>query len=133
MNRRVLILLLIVIAGISSFVYFQRANAQPATQFQTARIERGSLKTTIGATGTVRAKQTAILIWQAAGTVDTVNVKVGDNIPQGFVMAYLAKTSLPQSVICSTPIRRARRRQSPCATRKGRSIARTITANRWTA
>jgi HlyD family secretion protein len=31
--------------------------------------------------------------------VDTVNVKVGDNIPDDFIMAYLAKTSLPQSVI----------------------------------
>jgi HlyD family secretion protein len=31
--------------------------------------------------------------------VDTVNVKVGDNIPDDFVMAYLQKTSLPQSVI----------------------------------
>ena len=60
---------------------------------------RGNLTATIGATGTVRAKQTATLIWQAAGTVDTVNVKVGDNIPANFVMAYLQKTSLPQSVI----------------------------------
>jgi HlyD family secretion protein len=31
--------------------------------------------------------------------VDTVNVKVGDNIPADFVMAYLEKTSLPQTVI----------------------------------
>ena len=43
--------------------------------------------------------QTALLIWQAAGTVDTVNVKVGDNIPDDFVMAFLEKSSLPQSVI----------------------------------
>ena len=47
----------------------------------------------------MRAKQSAVLIWQAAGTVDTVNVKVGDNIPSDFVMAFLAKTSLPQTVI----------------------------------
>jgi HlyD family secretion protein len=40
-----------------------------------------------------------VLVWQAAGTVDTVNVKVGDNVPADFVMAYLSKTSLPQSVI----------------------------------
>jgi HlyD family secretion protein len=38
-------------------------------------------------------------LWQAAGTVDTVNVKVGDNIPEDFVMAFLERTSLPQSVI----------------------------------
>ena len=31
--------------------------------------------------------------------MDTVNVNVGDNIPEDFVMAFLEKTSLPQSVI----------------------------------
>lgn len=98
-NKRILITLLIVLIGISAFLFVRRTNADTATQFQTAKVERGNLIATIGATGTVRAKQTAVLIWQAAGTVDTVNVKVGDNVPADFVMAYLAKTSLPQSVI----------------------------------
>jgi len=98
-NKRALIVLLIILVGVSAFMFVRRTNADTATQFQTAKVERGNLTATIGATGTVRARQTAVLIWQAAGTVDTVNVKVGDNIPADFVMAYLAKTSLPQSVI----------------------------------
>ena len=98
-HRRTLIVLLVVLIGVSAFLFVRRTNADTASQFQTATIERGDLTATIGATGTVRAKQTAVLIWQAAGTVDTVNVKVGDNVPADFVMAYLAKTSLPQSVI----------------------------------
>jgi HlyD family secretion protein len=98
-NKRILITLLIVLIGISAFMFVRRTNADTASQFQTAKVERGNLTATIGATGTVRAKQSAVLIWQAAGTVDTVNVKVGDNVPADFVMAYLAKTSLPQSVI----------------------------------
>ena len=99
-NRRawIVVLVLVVIAA-SAFMFVRRSNAGTANQFQTATIERGNLTTTIGATGTVRAKQTAVLIWQAAGTVESVNVKAGDNIPSGFVMAYLSKTSLPQSVI----------------------------------
>lgn len=98
-NKRTLIVLLIVLIGVSAFLFTRRTNADTASQFQTATIQRGNLTATIGATGTVRARQTAVLIWQAAGTVDTVNVKVGDNVPADFVMAYLAKTSLPQSVI----------------------------------
>lgn len=98
-NRTLLIILLIVVVAASAFVFVSRSNAGTASQFQTATVERGNLTATIGATGTVRAKQTAVLIWQAAGTVDTVNVKVGDNIPADFVMAYLEKTSLPQSII----------------------------------
>jgi HlyD family secretion protein len=98
-NKRTLIVLLIVLIGVSAFLFTRRTNADTASQFQTATIQRGNLTATIGATGTVRARQTAVLIWQAAGTVDTVNVKVGDNVPADFVMAYLTKTSLPQSVI----------------------------------
>ena len=97
--RNLLIILLIVVIAASAFIFVRGSNANTTSQFQTTTLERGTLTATIGATGTVRAKQTAILIWQAAGTVDTVNVKVGDNIPEDFVMAFLEKTSLPQSVI----------------------------------
>jgi HlyD family secretion protein len=99
-NKRILITLLIVLIGVAAFLFVRSTNAgNAATQFQTATVERGDLMATIGATGTVRSKQTAVLIWQAAGTVDTVNVKLGDNVPADFVLAYLTKSSLPQSVI----------------------------------
>ncbi len=98
-NRTILIILLIAAVAISAFVYTRRTKAEAATQFQTAMIERGNLTATIGATGTVRAKQSAVLIWQAAGTVETVHVKVGDTVQANDELAALAKTSLPQSVI----------------------------------
>src|SRR5215211_2110867 len=97
--RTLLIILLILVIAASTFIYVRGSSADTASQFQTSPAERGTLTATIGATGTVRAKQTAVLVWQAAGTVDTTNVKVGDNIPEDFVMAFLEKTSLPQSVI----------------------------------
>lgn len=97
--RVVLILLIVVGIGVAAFLFNQKRNVATESAYQTTQIERGTLTATIGATGTVRAKQTAVLIWQAAGTVDTVNVKAGDNVPSGFVMAYLSKSSLPQSII----------------------------------
>lgn len=97
--RALFIILLIVIVGASAFVFMRRSNANTAGEFQTTPLERGTLTATIGATGAVRARQTSVLIWQAAGTVDTVNVKVNDNIPEDFVMAFLQKSSLPQTVI----------------------------------
>lgn len=98
-NKRTIAILLILLIGVSAFLFVRRGNADTTSQFQTAAIQRGDLTATIGATGTVRAKQTAMLVWQAAGTVETVSVKVGDNVPADFVMASLEKTSLPQSVI----------------------------------
>ncbi len=100
--RFLLIILLIIAIAVPAFLFMRGSNAaNAASQFQTATVERGTLTATIGATGTVRARQTAVLVWQAAGTVDTVNVKVGDNIPDDFVIAFLEKTSLPQSIIAA--------------------------------
>jgi HlyD family secretion protein len=94
------VVLVLLVAVVGAAIWFNPARTAGAeSAYQTTPIERGKLTATIGATGTVRAKQSAILIWQAAGTVDTVDVKVGDNVPSGFVMAYLSKTSLPQSII----------------------------------
>ncbi len=99
--RNLLIILLLVVIAASAFIFVRGSNADPASQFQTSPVERGTLTATIGATGTVRAMQTAVLVWQAAGTVDTVNVRIGDNIAEDFVMAFLKKESLPQSVIAA--------------------------------
>lgn len=98
-NRRILIILLIVGVVASAFVYVRGSRADTTSQFQTATIGRGNLTATIGATGTVRAKQTAVLLWQAAGTVDAVTVNVGDDVSANEELASLQKTSLPQSVI----------------------------------
>ncbi|MBV6451069.1 MAG: Macrolide export protein MacA [Anaerolineales bacterium] len=99
-KRKWLILTLLVAAVVIVALALTRGSrSDAASQYQTATIQRGNLTATIGATGTVRAKQTATLIWQAAGTVDVVNVKVGDNVPANFVLANLEKTSLPQSII----------------------------------
>ena len=99
-NRTLLIILAVVVLGVAAFFVLRTRNAAAAeSQFQTATIERGNLTATIGATGTVRAKQSAELIWQAAGTVETTSVRVGDVVKTNDVLASLSKTSLPQSVI----------------------------------
>jgi len=98
-NRRVWIVLVLVIIVASAFMFVRNTNAGTASQFQTAAIERGDLTASIGSTGTVRAKQSATLTWQAAGTVESVNVQVGDQVSPEDVLALLSKTSLPQNVI----------------------------------
>lgn len=98
-NRTLLVILLIVIVGGGAFLYVRNANAETDTEFQTAEIKKDGLVATIGATGTVRAQQTAVLVWQAAGTVESVDVETGDTVRADEVLAELAKTSLPQSII----------------------------------
>lgn len=89
-----LVLLLLILF----FVFRPRTGGLPE-QFQTAIVGRGDLTATVGATGSVRARQSATLIWQTSGTVEKVNVQIGDTVQAGDVLASLSKTSLPQSII----------------------------------
>ncbi len=77
----------------------RRGGGNTSSQFQTAPVQRGELTATVGATGTVRAVQSAALDWQINGVVDKVNVKVGDTVKKGDVLATLEKAQLPQNVI----------------------------------
>jgi len=85
------VVLFVVISGVRT-----RANA--ASSYQTTTIENGTLTATIGATGNVRASQMATINWQTSGTVETVNVSVGDQVLAGDLLASLAPTSLAQNV-----------------------------------
>lgn len=87
----------VVIGGV--FYVRGRNQASTASQLQTVEAARGDLTATIGATGTVRSNQSAVLTWQTSGSVETVNVAVGDSINSGDVLATLLETSLPQNGI----------------------------------
>jgi HlyD family secretion protein len=92
--------LAIVAVVVGAYFYVRGRNqAATATQLQTVVAARGDLTAMIGATGTVRSNQNAILTWQTSGSVETVEIKIGDRINAGDVLATLLETSLPQSVI----------------------------------
>ncbi len=84
-----LYLVILSIAGIALIIFIAtliiraRNQANTAAALQTTTIGRGSLTATVGATGTVRADQTALLTWLTSGTVGAVNVKVGDQVNAG--------------------------------------------------
>lgn len=93
------ILLLLALVGGGAFYYYQR-NAQAAqTEYQTVTAARGDLVAQVGATGTVRARQSAQLTWQTSGTVAKVNVKPGDVVKAGDELASLDMTSVSQNII----------------------------------
>jgi HlyD family secretion protein len=90
----------VVVVSVAGVLILQaRARANAASSYQTTTIERGTLTATIGATGNVRANQTAIINWQTSGSVDGVDVVVGDQVTAGQVLASLSTTSLAQNVV----------------------------------
>ena len=76
-----------------------RKQVAVAASLQLATIARGNLTATVGATGTVHAQQTAILTWQTSGTVATLNLRAGDQVKAGDVLATLSQTSLSQNLV----------------------------------
>jgi HlyD family secretion protein len=98
-KRKKIFIPLAVVVVIALFLFFRSGREQSGSQFQTETIGRGNLTATVGATGTVRARQEAILTWETSGTVESVTVKVGDHVKAGDMLANLSRTSLPQSVI----------------------------------
>jgi HlyD family secretion protein len=103
MKRALIIIVIIAALAAAGFFFFQRSQQQQQQalmeNLQTVAIERGPLTATIGATGTVRANQSALLSWQTSGAVEAVNVEIGTPVETGQLLANLNKTSLSQSII----------------------------------
>lgn len=101
--KRVIALLIIAtiaVAGFFGFRYFQsQKSASVLSNLQTTKAAKGSLTATVGATGTVRPNQTGIITWQTSGRVDSVKVKVGDQVKLGDMLAVLDPTSLSANII----------------------------------
>src|SRR5688572_18299553 len=88
-----------VVAVILLFVAFSSAGGEEAPLFETVPAEQGDLQAFVGATGTVRARQSATLIWQTNGIIESVNAQIGDVVAKDDVLANLMKSSLNQSII----------------------------------
>ena len=76
MKKWIIILVVVVVVAAAAAYFFGpfREQGQAASgDMQTIPAEMGDLTATIGATGVVRADQTAILPWQTSGTVDIIN------------------------------------------------------------
>ena len=89
---------LIVIAAVGYVILSRRnSSSTAASQYQTVQAAKGTLTASIGATGTVRSNQSASLTWQNTGTIDAVNVKPGDQVKAGDVLAILLFPPVTQS------------------------------------
>jgi len=97
-SRRTWIIIGVVAVVLIGIIYASTRKSNVVT-YQTVPVERGNLVATVGATGSVRAKQSSTLIWQTTGIVDAVNVSVGDKVSHEDVLASLDKASLNQNVI----------------------------------
>jgi HlyD family secretion protein len=100
-KRVVWIIVGVVVIAIVAFFVINRINARNAANasLQTQVLEKGNLTAIVGATGTVRANQSAMITWQTSGRIEQINHQIGDSVTAGQILAVLAESSLPQTVI----------------------------------
>jgi HlyD family secretion protein len=91
------VLLVIIVVGVYLMNRQTRNRSSFATRFGT--VSNVTVADTIQTSGTLNAAQSASLYWKTSGTIEKMNIKVGDHVRKGDVLATLAQTSLPQSVI----------------------------------
>lgn len=90
----------VVLIGFLAFRAYGRDQAQQAlAELQTEVVRMGPLTATVGATGVVRANQSATLSFQTNGTVEAVEVEQGDRVNVGRVLATLDKKSVSAQIV----------------------------------
>ncbi|NOH14012.1 MAG: efflux RND transporter periplasmic adaptor subunit [Chloroflexi bacterium] len=103
-RKRILIgagVLVVLVGAYFVYQFFSARNtvATAAASVQTEVVEVGVLTSTVDATGTVRASQSATLSWNTSGIVESVMVEGGAVVSDGDILATLEELSLSQSVI----------------------------------
>ena len=102
MKRWIWIVIAVAVIGavlIGLRVINSRQEAAALESLETVVAERGSLTALVGATGTVRANQNAVLTYAASGTVGEILVSAGDVAIKDEVLATLDQSSLSAQLI----------------------------------
>src|SRR3954471_4593400 len=88
-NRKKLIIggLVILLAALAAFYYW--GNSSSAAQYLTAKVERGNLRNTVTATGTLQAVTTIQVGSQASGTISALFADYNSVVKKGQVVAQL--------------------------------------------
>ncbi len=99
--RAILIAAVVIIAGVAGITIYRRTTAGQASTYQTAVLARGTLTASIGATGSIQARQQAEMSFSITGRVGKVIVGLGDRVTAGQVLIELDPAYYPQSVIAA--------------------------------
>ena len=85
------------VAGTTAWLY-KRADAKEAPAYRTAAITRGSLKSTVSATGTLQAVRTVQVGTQVSGQIAQIYVDFNDKVKKGQLLARIDPTLQQQAV-----------------------------------
>jgi HlyD family secretion protein len=97
-NAKVIAILLIVALAITGLLIYRRAMASESTQYRFATVERGDIKATVSATGTLGAVTTVSVGTQVSGKVTELFVDFNDVVKKGQLLARIDPLLAEQAV-----------------------------------
>ena len=93
-KRKKIIIWTIVAVLIVGGIVIASLNGKPKVEYNTATALMGDLTQTVSETGTIKPEKELDLNFAAAGRIAVVNVKIGDTVTGGTVLAELDKSDL---------------------------------------
>ena len=90
--------LAICVIGGGTYYYMHTNTTHTITQYTTGKVEKGTVKTLISATGTINPVNYVDVSTNVAGKLESVLVKENDQVTEGQVIAYLDMRSMQATV-----------------------------------
>ena len=91
--------LIIIVIIWGGYYYIQKTKAsQTTTTYTISTVTNGTVITTVTGTGQVSANNQVAVNAQVSGTIDAINVKVGQGVKAGQILAHINSTSATQSL-----------------------------------
>ena len=90
--------LAICVIGGGTYYYMHTNTTHTRTQYTTGKVEKGTVKTLISATGTINPVNYVDVSTNVAGKLESVLVKENDQVTEGQVIAYLDMRSMQATV-----------------------------------
>ncbi len=88
MKKRNIIIIIVLILAVGAYAVYSFTK-KPEPKYTTVKVIRGDVLQTVSATGTVEAETKLDLRFMNSGKIEKINVKVGDDIKEGEVLAKL--------------------------------------------
>lgn len=92
--KTILIVLLAVVIVLSGFVLYYISKSEPAINYKFIEAKKGMISNEIKAKGNVKPASDVKMTFEKSARVESVNIKVGDKVTSGQVLASLVDTDL---------------------------------------
>ncbi len=97
-RNRVIVIIVLVLLAAAAALTLQRASAREATSYRFGEVERGDIRRTVSATGTLGAVTTVSVGTQVSGQIAELYVDFNDRVKKGQILARIDPRLAQQAV-----------------------------------